>query len=98
MRPRPLISWAVAGAVVLLFSSAPAVGGVHLWRISEAFSNASGTIQFIEMTTCCGSSGEEIFVGGHVLSSNSHAFTFPGNLTMTTANKHLLLATSGNAA
>ena len=98
MRPRPWISWAVACAVVLLFSSVPAVGGVHLWRISEIFSNASGTIQFIEMTTCCGSAGGEIFVGGQHLSSNSQVFIFPGNLTMTTANKHLLLATNGYAA
>src|SRR6058998_4042174 len=98
MRPRPLISWAAAAAVVLLFSSAPAVGGVHLWRISEIFSNSDGTIQFIEMTTCCGSAGGEIFLSGQVLSSNSHSFTFPSNLTMATANKHLLLATSGYAA
>jgi hypothetical protein len=98
MRFRPWISWVVVGAVVLLCSSAPAVSGVHLWRITEIFSNATGTIQFIEMTTCCGSAGGEIFLSGQRLSSNSQAFTFPGNLDMTTANKHVLLATAGYAA
>lgn len=50
------------------------------------------------MTTCCGSAGGEIFLSGQVLSSNGHAFTFPGNLTTATPNKHLLLATDGYAA
>src|SRR2546427_5652530 len=98
MKPRPWISWALVGTVVLLFSSVPALSGVHLWRLTETFSNTDGTIQFIEMTTCCGSVGGEIFVSGQSLSSNSHSFTFPPNLTMATANKHLLLATSGFAA
>jgi hypothetical protein len=98
MRPGSRMSWALAGAIVLLCSSAPALSGVHLWRITEAFSNSDGTIQFIEMTTCCGSAGGEIFLSQQPLTSNSHSFTFPGNLTMTTANKHLLLATSGFAA
>jgi len=92
------ISWFLACAVILVLSGAPAWSGVHLWRISEAYSNADGSIQFIEMTTCCGSAGGETFVGGQVLSSNSHSFTFPGNLTMATPNKHLLLATDGYAA
>src|SRR5262245_4219081 len=84
--------------VVLLSSGPSAWSGVHLWRVSEIFSNADGTIQFIEMTTCCGSAGGEIFLAGQVLSSSSHSFTFPGNLTMATANKHVLLGTSGYAA
>jgi hypothetical protein len=95
------ISWFVACAVVLVCSGAPAWSGVHLWRITEAYSNADGSIQFIEMTTCCGSAGGEVFLANAVLSSNGHAFTFPGNLapaTPTTPNKHLLLATDGYAA
>ncbi|HUD71333.1 MAG TPA: hypothetical protein VMQ62_05160 [Dongiaceae bacterium] len=82
----------------LLIPVPAARSGVHLWRITELFSNADGTIQFIEMTTCCGSAGGEIFVSGQHLSSNSHDFIFPANLTMATANKHLLLATDGYAA
>jgi hypothetical protein len=88
----------LAGAVTLLCGSHPAQSGVHLWRLTELFSNADGTIQFIEMTTCCGSAGGEIFVGGQHLTSNTGDFIFPGNLTMSTANKHLLLGTSGYAS
>jgi hypothetical protein len=75
----------------------PAIGGVHLWRVKEIFSNADGTIQFIEIATCCGSTSEN-FLGGQVLSSNTNAFTFPSNVAGSTLNKHVLLATSGFAA
>jgi hypothetical protein len=88
----------LAGAVILVCSSVPAWSGVHLWRIEEVYSNADGTIQFIEMTTCCGSAGGEIFIGGQRLSSNTNSFTFPANLTTATPNDHLLLATDGYAA
>ena len=98
MTRRSLTSWVLVCSVVLLCSGVPALSGVHLWRLTETFSNADGTIQFIEMTTCCGSAGGEIFVSGHVLSSGSHTFMFPANLTMTTLNKHLLLATNAFAA
>jgi len=98
MTRRSLTSWVLVFSVVLLCSSIPALSGVHLWRVTETFSNADGTIQFIEMTTCCGSAGGEIFVSGQPLSSNTHVFNFPANLTMATANKHLLLATNGFAA
>ena len=98
MRPGSRISWTLVCTLVLLCSSVPALSGVHLWRLTETFSNADGTIQFIEMTTCCGSAGGEIFLSGQPLTSNGHSFTFPSNLTMATANKHLLLATSGYAA
>jgi hypothetical protein len=98
MRRGSLTSWVMVCSVVLLCSSVPALSGVHLWRITESFSNASGTIQFIEMTTCCGSAGGEIFLSNQPLSSNSHTFTFPANLTMATPNKHVLLATSAFAA
>ena len=92
---RPSI--AVFSFLALLSSMAPALAGVHLWRVKEIFSNADGTIQFIELATCCGSTGE-IFVDSQVVSSNSHTFTFNGNLSGSTLNKHILLATSGFAA
>src|SRR5437867_1499089 len=98
MKLRSLMSWGLICVVVLLCGTLPAQSGVHLWRITEIFSNADGTIQFIEMTTCCGSSGGEIFLGNQSLRSNSHAFTFPGNLDMTTLNKHVLLGTTGYSA
>src|SRR5262245_19290833 len=83
--------------VVLLSSGPSAWSGVHLWRVTELFSNADGTIQFIEMTTCCGSAGGEVFLSGQHLSSNSHDFVFSGNLSPGT-NHHILLATTAFAA
>jgi len=88
------VSKLLACLVVLLGSAAPALCGVHLWRVKEIFSNPSGTIQFVEIATCCGST-TEVFLSGQVLSSNSHSFTFPANASGSTLNKHLLLATSG---
>ena len=98
MNAHPRVTWILVCVVILLCSSHPALSGVHLWRLTELFSNADGTIQFVEMTTCCGSAGGEIFLSGQRLSSNTSSFTFPANLDMTTLNKHLLLATSGFAA
>jgi hypothetical protein len=98
MRPRQRLSWALIGAVVLLCGTFPAQSGVHLWRIEEIFSNADGTIQFIEMTTCCGSAGGETHLANQVLRSNSKTFTFPADLTMATLNKHVLLGTTGYSA
>jgi hypothetical protein len=86
-----------AGLLALLGGGAQAMAGVHLWRVKELYSNGDGTIQFIELATCCGSTGEN-FTGGQVVSSNSHNFTIPGNVSGSTLNKHILLATSGFAA
>src|SRR5262245_46777234 len=98
MRPRGM-SYVLIYTLVLMFSTIPAHSGVHLWRFGEVFSNPSGTIQFIEMATCCGSAGGEIFLSNHfVTSSSGGSFKFPTDLTMATPNKHLLLATSGYAA
>ncbi|MCI0408717.1 MAG: hypothetical protein L0191_09170, partial [Acidobacteria bacterium] len=98
MRTIPRLSTALFSLLALLLSSVPAFSGVHLWRVKEIFSNADGSIQFIELAVCCGSE-EEFFVGGHSVSSGSSNFTFPGNLSgTTTLDKHILLATSGFAA
>jgi hypothetical protein len=74
--------------------------GSHLWVIKEVFSNADGTIQFIEMKECCGANNE-IFLQGKWVRAvvAAHQFNFPANLPPgSTANKYLLLATAGFAA
>lgn len=67
----------------------------HLWQVKEAFSNADGSVQFVEMFD---SFGGETSVNGFTLKANSDGniktFTFPGNLTMNTPGS-LLIATSG---
>ncbi len=83
--------------LVFLLGIVPVSGGVHLWRVKEIFSNADGTIQFIELATCCGSTGEN-FLANQRVTSTTNAFTFPANVAGSTLNKHVLLATAGFAA
>jgi len=72
----------------------------HLWQITEVYSNADGSVQFIEMFD---QSAFEQFVDGQVIRAESDGvskdFIFPDNLnTFQTANHHLLIATPGFAA
>lgn len=72
--------------------------GSHTWDFTEVFSNADGTIQFIELKECCGGAGET-GLPGHTLSSNGNSWVIPGPaLTAPTSSKHFLIATAGFAA
>jgi len=80
-------------------AATPAMAASHLWRIHEVFSNSDGTIQFIEMEECCGAMSETQLFGKWILSdATANQFDFPANLTGNTANRFLLLGTSGYAA
>jgi hypothetical protein len=91
-----IVSFAAAACVSL--TAAPAHAGSHTWVVTEVFSDPSGTIQFIEMTECCGGAGE-IGVNGHSLTSNSvTTYVIPGpSLTPPTSNRRLLFATAAFA-
>jgi hypothetical protein len=79
--------------------AASAHAGAHTWRVSELFSNASGTIQFIELKECCGLPGETFLAGYDVRSvATGNIVTIPANLVGNTANKHLLFGTAAFAA
>ncbi|NRF70176.1 calcium-binding protein [Aquincola sp. S2] len=71
----------------------------HLYDITELFSNANGSVQFIELRT--GANGESFWSGQTITvtqGASVHTFTFPGNLPSTqTANTSVLLATQGFA-
>lgn len=84
---------------VVLSTGGLARGASHLWRVNEVFSNASGTIQFIELHECCGAMAEN-FIGGHNMFCDVTGgnFVFPGHLAGDTANRYLLLATTTFAA
>ncbi|HEX7010580.1 MAG TPA: hypothetical protein VF184_11390 [Phycisphaeraceae bacterium] len=89
-------------AMVLGVACLPAWASQHLWGISELYSNADGTVQFLELFDA---SDFEHLVGGFTIftynsdQSQQHSFTFPSNLTtFFTANHHLLLATSAFAS
>lgn len=98
MRRVTSLSQAVA-VLSILGGTLSAHGGSHLWRFSEVFTNADGTIQFIELKECCGSTGEVFMTGKRVFSeANNNVATFQSNLTGSTAYKYLLLGTAGFAA
>ena len=73
----------------------------HLWDINEIFSNADGTIQFIELREAFGAVGENFWAGNTLVTSNGSSqqtFRFPSNLpSALTANKSVLVATQGFA-
>ncbi len=83
--------WAVS------FGVGSAMAGSHTWDVNELFSNADGTIQFIELFEANGTPGE-VNVQGHPISSDTKNFNLPGSaLTAPTTNKSLLIATQAFA-
>lgn len=68
-------------------------GGVHTWRINEIYSNADGSIQFIEIKESCGGAGE-VNLGGHQLKSNGNSINLSSIAPGTSANKHILAGTA----
>ena len=88
MRNR-LIAFATVVGLVLASS---AQAGHHLWVFSEAFSNASGNVQFVEMS--CPADGEAA-LGTFTITTGTHTLNFVTNLpSASTANTSLLAATS----
>src|SRR5262245_59018029 len=79
MRPWLRLSKVLLALMLALGGVVPATSGVHLWRVKEVFSNASGTIQFIEIATCCGSTGENFTNGHHVTSNTGGDFMITAN-------------------
>lgn len=84
---------------MLLGITAAANASFHLWQISEIYSNADGTIQFIELRT---SAGGQQFLAGHAITSSQGAttrtFTIPVDLPGNTTNRNFLIGTQGFAA
>ncbi len=90
---------ALAMFVAVGVSSSTAWAGSHLWRFNEMFTNADGTIQFVEMKECCGSNIETVLQGKWVSSdATGSTYIFPNNIPTGTANKYLLLGTAAFAA
>jgi len=85
--------------LILLLMSSQARAAFHLWSISEIYSSADRSVQFVEFSTTFGS---QQFVGGQSVtafnsnSSLSVVFTIPlVNLPGDSANKTFLIATPG---
>ena len=88
---------AIAGGLVCFAINAqPAMASFHAWDITEIYSNADGTLQFIEWFT---SSNSQHLLAGHVVTTNANVYTFPGNLPSSgTGGHHFLMGTAGFAA
>jgi len=89
--------WRTGVALALLVQLARA--DFHDWTIAEIYSNADGSVQFIELS--CPNSGET-FLGGERVwctsGNRTNVFTFPTDLSGDTEGAKLLLATPGFAA
>ncbi len=98
MKARRVIGVFTAMAAAGMFSSA-ALAGSHTWLVNEVFSNADGTIQFIELKECCGFAAENA-VGLKRIRSDATGlvYTIPANVVGPTGNKTILFATAGYAA
>ena len=84
----------LASLIVLVPLSAAA--RFHLWQITEVYSNADGSVQFVELAN---NSDLEDLIATHTVASNSETYTIPSNLgTTSTANHHLLFATPAYAS
>lgn len=96
-RPRlwpPRVTCILAGLLLPLLAAEGAFAKAHLWRFTELFSNASGSVQFIEMFVFDPAGTEEIRFQGFVLSSNENEYVFPNNLPPeNTFNRWVLIAT-----
>jgi len=70
-----------------------AIAGQHTWKVNEVFSNASGTIQFVELREGNGTPGE-VNVNGVTVSSTTKSFPIGGSpVAPPTSNKFFLIAT-----
>src|SRR5262245_66392778 len=96
---RPLAAALALLVIGVVAGAAPRRAGAfgHLWEITELYSNADGSVQFIELFSEYPS---EPLVTGTFLRSAGNAtnFDFPTDLSGSTLNRHLLVATAGFAA
>jgi len=88
---------AALSLVLLIAPMSPAFAGAHTWDVNELFSNADGSIQFIELREA-GGGNLEAGVGGHTVTSNTKTFTIPSNVASPTGFKTILFATASFAA
>jgi hypothetical protein len=86
-----ILLWLIAMAVSLI-SVSPARASNADWKITEIYSNSSGTVQFIELFNPYPAG---FLLNGLTLQSHVHTFNFPSNLIGDTTDKFMLLATPG---
>ncbi len=89
----------VVPVAFLILSGPAAYAGEHTWDVWEVFSNADGTVQFVELRETNGGNAENGVNGNVMLASPSgHTFTIPNAVVGGTAFHSFLMATTGFAA
>jgi len=90
--------FAVVGTIVIFGLSPVVVAGSHTWEVWEVFSNADGTVQFVEIKETHGGTAET-GLGGHTMISHPSGNSSPMNsVTGNTAFTYYLLGTAAFAA
>ena len=85
---------------VFLLASPSAFGGAHTWDVNEVYTNADGTIQFVELREANGTPGELGVDGQPMRSLNfpAHTLTLLHAIASPTSSKFLLGGTTAFAA
>jgi hypothetical protein len=89
----------VAIALALTLTPRQSRATSHLWRITEIYSNASGTVQFIELKESEGDDLEfHLNEFGMYIETLAHKWYFPTNLDGPTGHRYMLIATPAFAS
>ena len=87
-------------AILLVFAAGHAHAAFHLFIINELYSNADGTVQFVELTALEG--GQQFLFGQYIGTFNTAGvtrnFDFPNDLPGDTRGRRFIVATQGFAA
>jgi hypothetical protein len=92
------VRYSLALVVAFFLSARPANAAFHLWNLNEIYTNSSGTLQFIELTTTFG--GQQ-FVAGQQIQVHNLPNTITNSLTLTSnapgdsTNHSYLIGTAG---
>jgi serralysin len=92
---------AIFSAGIGLLGASSAHATFHEWKIDQVYSNASGSVQYIEFQQPSFIVDDERFLTEASLSDSAlgHNYAFPTNLpSAPVANQHFLVATPGYAA
>jgi hypothetical protein len=86
----------VLATIIGLSVATTAHAAHHLWDFTEMFSNASGSVQFVELFTAA---ANEQSIGPFTVTTGSNTLNFVTNLpSAATANTSVLIATAGFAS
>lgn len=86
-------------AALIICSVVPSLhAAFHTWKVNEIYSNADGSVQFIEMKESQGANNQDALPGHSITCTGplgTTTFNFPSNLSSsTTSNKFFIIGTS----